>query len=387
MPPMACRPRIPEELRQLQRAGKLQVCTALQFRELAASQGLEAAYSKTHVVAAGSCEFTDQGQIWLSLGPCDPPLRLKQAKLGGVEASGGFGPGELCLPIGGGLDSTRRRAGAHILDKLLMGEELPLELLGEATTLHPRREFQSRLQLKQLGTARLFLSRAISENGVVAVSSAEGLLPGPIGGLLGPFGNALFSCSGARSIGLSMPGLSQLGPGQPLLIAGAIGQVLGPGSGHQPSCRRQLSGHARAPGATVAAAVNLQGLQRQWLKPCWFEGHGAALLIAVAAPVLLLNEKQARQAAVPDENLEAPVLDFSIPRRIKPSFGTVSYGALLKGKIQVDGRLVRAAPACSLNFGDSHTELLSQKLKDGSFPIRAWDAPLEAEGSLHPLDS
>ena len=383
---MAFQPRTPEELRQKQLLGKLRVCSALEFRALAKAQGLEAAYGSTDVVAAGSCEFTDQGQIWLSRGPCDPPLRLRRAVLGGVAAGGGYGPGELCLPIGAGLDTPRRRGGAHVLDQLLAGEEVPLELFGEATALHPRRELQTRLQLKQLTTARLLLSRAISENGVVAVSSAEGLLASSMGGLLGPYGNALFSCSGARSIGLSMPGLSQLGPGQPLLVAGSIGQVLGPGSGHQPNCRRQANGQARAPGATVAATVNLHGLRRQWLKPCWFEGHGAALLVAVAAPILLLAETQARAAAVPDGALEVPVLDFSIPRRTRPSFGTVSYAALLSGRIQVDGQWVKAAPACSLKLGDSHTALLVEKLKDGSFPIRAWQAPLTGDGSLQPLD-
>ena len=136
----------------------------------------------------------------------------------------------------------------------------------------------------------------------------------------------------------------------------------------------------------MAATVNLHGLRRQWLKPCWFEGHGAALLVAVAAPILLLAETQARAAAVPDGALEVPVLDFSIPRRTRPSFGTVSYAALLSGRIQVDGQWVKAAPACSIKLGDSHTALLVEKLKDGSFPIRAWQAPLTGDGSLQPLD-
>jgi uncharacterized protein (DUF39 family) len=132
--------------------------------------------------------------------------------------------------------------------------------------------------------------------------------------------------------------------------------------------------------------VNLKGLQRRWIKPCWFDGHGAGLLIAVAAPVLLLTEGHAHQAATPDSSLEAPVLDFSVPRRIRPGFGSVSYGSLLGGKIQVDSHIVKAAPACSLSLGDSHTALLSQQLSDGSFPIRAWEAPLAEDGSLHPID-
>jgi uncharacterized protein (DUF39 family) len=182
-----------------------------------------------------------------------------------------------------------------------------------------------------------------------------------------------------------MPGLAQLGPGQPVLVAGAIGRVLGPGSGHQPNCRRQASGQAKAPGATVAVGGELRDLNPHWIRPWFFEGHGAALLVAIAAPVLLLGEHQARQAAVPDSALEAPVLDFSIPRRIRPGFGTVSYGELLAGRIQVDGHRLRAAPACSLHLGDSLAEELLKALANGSFPITD-HGPLASSGRLHPLD-
>ena len=383
---MVFAPRSCAELLQRQEQGDLRVCTALDFRSRVEAGGLEQAYADTDVLAAGSCSFTDQGQLWLSLGPSDPPLRLRQARLGAVSTIGGFGAGELCLPIGGRASGQRRLGGAQVLDALLAGEEVPLELQGEGTNLHPRRELQTTIQLERLNQARLLLARGISENGVVAVSSSEGLLASPFGGLLGPFGNALFNGSGARSIGMTMPGLHQLGAGSAVLVAGAIGHVLGPGSGHQPQTRRQPSGHARAPGAAVALSAELASLQRQWIRPCWFEGHGAALLVAVAAPVLLLGERQAVQAAVPDNALEAPVLDFSIPRRIRPGFGTVSYRELLAGRIQVDGQQIPAAPACSLSLGDSLTELLAEQLQDGRFPLPAQITPLSQQGRLHPLE-
>jgi len=55
-----------------------------------------------------------------------------------------------------------------------------------------------------------------------------------------------------------------------------------------------------------------------------------------------------RQACLGDDQLEAPVLDFSIPRRLKPSFGYVAYSQLLSGVIQVDGRQLPCFPAHSL---------------------------------------
>ena len=108
--------------------------------------------------------------------------------------------------------------------------------------------------------------------------------------------------------------------------------------------------------------------------------------MAVAAPVLLLGEQEARQASVPDEMLEAPVLDYSIPRRIRPGFGTVSYGELMAGAIQVDGQRIHSSPACSLKLADSLAQELVLQLQSGRFPLPARFQPLSQQGRLHPLE-
>lgn len=383
---MAPKPRSEADLRDRQGRGQLRVSTALAFRQQVAAEGLEAAYASTDVVVASTAEFTDQASLVLNLGPSDPPIRIRRFQLDGVGGWGGHGSTDLVVPIGGGLVDPLRRGGAQVLAALLAGQELDLSASGDATALHPRRELESRLDLERIGSGRLLLHRGIVENGLVAVSSAEGLTPSPYGPLNGPYGTALYSCSGAASIGLTMPGLALLGPGSPVLVAGALGWVSGPGSGHQPHPRRLASGHARSPGAVAALTVELQGLRPQWLRACFFEGHGSALLVAIAAPVPLINLEVARQAAVPDSALEAPVLDFSIPRRIRPSFGAVPYNQLLAGQIQVDGHPVACAPAHSPRLAASIAEELVSQLKEGRFPLRLPLVPLANRPALVPLE-
>lgn len=380
------RSRTEAQLRERQNAGDLAVLSGMDFRALVAAEGLEAAYACTDVVVAANAEFTDQATLQLSLGPCDPPMRVREARLDGVTALGASGSGGLTLPIGGGISDPERRGGAQVLGKLLAGQEVELVASGEGTALHPRRELQTRLQLERLGVARLLLHRAISENGIVAVSSAEGVTHSPYGPLLGPYGSALYSSGGCRSIGLTMPGLSLLGPGSPVLVGGAIGWVIGTGSGHQPQIRRLPSGHARGPGAVAAVSVDLAELRAEWIRPCHFEGHGSALLVAIAAPVPLINLAVARQAACRDDQLEAPVLDFSIPRRIRPSFGFVPYSHLLAGEIQVDARRLRCAPAHSPRLAEDIGAGLIQLLRDGSFPLRLPLLPLSDRPGLIPLE-
>lgn len=379
-------PRSEAELQERQRRGDLQVRPAAAYRALVAEVGLEQAYASTDVVVASNAEFTDQATLQLSLGPTDPPIRVREFRLGNVEGRGGHGGTDLLLPIGGGLSEPQRQGGAQVLAALLAGEEVELLASGEATALHPRRELETRLSLERIGAGRLLLHRAIGENGVVAVSSAEGITRSPFGPLLGPYITALYSCGGSGSIGLTMPGLSLLGPGSPVLVGGALGWVTGAGSGHLPDTRRQPGGHARVPGAVAAVSADLHELRAEWVRPTFFEGHGSGLLVAIAAPVPLINATVALQAAAENDQLEAPVLDFSIPRRVKPGFGGLPYSQLLRGRIQVDGHQLSCAPAHSPRLAEGIAVELIERLRSGHFPLRLPALPLSSRSALIPLE-
>lgn len=374
-------------LRERQRQGRLRVRLAADWRALVAAVGLAEAYAETDVVVAADAGFSDQGSLHLHLGPTDPPIRLRDPSVGGVAAQAGGGAADLVLPIGGGLAEGSRRGGAHILAELLEGREVNLDSGGEGTRLQPRRELHTRLDLARIGGGRLLLHRAIVENGLVAVSSGEGLLPSPYGPLLGPFGNALWTAGGAGSIGLTMPALAQLGPGSPVLVGGAVGWVVGSGSGHQPQPRRQVSGHARSPGAVAAVCVDLHALEPGWLRPCFFEAQGSALLVPIAAPVALIDGATALQAAIADGQLEAPVLDLSVPRRLKPGFGAVSYAALRSGRIEVEGQGLRTAPSHSPRLAEAIARELVRRLEEDAFPLRLPVLPLSPRPTLLPLEA
>jgi uncharacterized protein (DUF39 family) len=163
--------------------------------------------------------------------------------------------------------------------------------------------------------------------------------------------------------------------------------VIGTGSAHQPHPRRLASGHARSPGAVAALSVDLHALEGRWVRACQFEGHGSALLVAVAAPIPLVDGCTAAQAATPDGELEAPVLDVSIPRRIKPSFGGVSYAALKTGSIEVNGQKIPAAPSHSPRLAQELAEELGERLRVNRFPLRLPLAPLSPRTGLIPLEA
>jgi uncharacterized protein (DUF39 family) len=81
------------------------------------------------------------------------------------------------------------------------------------------------------------------------------------------------------------------------------------------------------------------------------------------------------------------VLDLSVPRRIKPSLGSVSYAELLSGTIQVAGRSVACAPSHSPRLAAAASEALITALIDGSFPLRLPVVPLSSRPSLLPIEA
>lgn len=379
-------PRSLAALQQRQAGGDLRVLSAADYRALVRAVGLRQAYDQTDVVVAADAAWTDQGALLLSLGPSDPPIRWREVQLAGVNALVGGGSGDLVLALGGGLSDPGRRSGAQVLTELLAGRQVALSALGEPTALQPRLELSGSLGLAQVACGRLLLQRAVVENGIVAVSSAPGLLRTPHGPLLGPLVSALVTAGGAGSIGLTMPGLALLGPGSPLLVGGGLGWVVGAGSGHNPTPRRQPLGHACSPGAAVAVTVDLDQLNPAAVRSCFLEGYGAALLVPVAAPVPLLNGTLAEQAATGPESLSVPVLDLGIPRRVKPRLADVSYADLAGGVLTLGEATLRCAPANSPRLAAAAGAQLAAMLREGRFPLQGPLRPLSDRSALLPLD-
>ena len=366
------------ELQQWQREGRLQVRSAAAFRALAQEQGIEQAYRETHVVVASDAELTQQASLVLHLGPSDPPIRVRQVRFGHAEGHGGHGNTDLVIPMGSG--------GAPLLSALLEGQRLPLSIGGTPSQQQPKVELETELGLAEIPCGRLLLHRGICENGVVAVSSREGLTPTPWGPVLGPWTSALYSCRGPGSIGLSMPGLQDLGAGSPVLVGGAIGWVSGPGSGHNPATKRSPSGHALGPGACCALQVDLHGLQPSAIRSTRLPDGSSGLLVAIAAPIPLLNRSRAEQLLATAEALSAPLLDFGIPRRVRPCPASATYAELLSGSIRLGERQLSAAPAHSPRLAEEAAAQLEEMLQSGAFPLRLPLAPLSSERTVRALN-
>lgn len=99
-------------------------------------------------------------------------------------------------------------------------------------------------------------------------------------------------------------------------------------------------------------------------------------MLGVGIPFPVLNEKIVENCAVEDKDIYAPVMDFSIPRRVRPSFGLVNYAQLKQGKIKIEGQIVKVASVASLYLSRQVAETLKQWILDGKFTLTEAVSPL-----------
>jgi len=76
-----------------------------------------------------------------------------------------------------------------------------------------------------------------------------------------------------------------------------------------------------------------------------------------------------------------------VPRRVKPSLGTVRYAELLSGTIKVRGKAVACAPSHSPRLAAAISEALVEALRNGRFPLRLPLVPLSPRPSLLPIEA
>lgn len=109
-------------------------------------------------------------------------------------------------------------------------------------------------------------------------------------------------------------------------------------------------------------------------------------MLGIGIPLPVLNEEVVLRAAIADEDIVAPVVDFAIPRRVRPTFGLVTYAQLKSGRIQIEGKTVRTAPLASISRSRQVAEELKEWIESGNFTLTEPVAPIPMDRSFIPQD-
>lgn len=366
--------------------GKANVCTIEELKTQVKKLGIKKTYEKYDVICTGTFEPMESSGAILNLGHTDPPMKIRECWLDGVPAYAGFGAVDLYLgatahtsynPIHDHDNSPLpEKGGSHVIENLIAGKSVTVKAIGQVTDCYPRASFESTISIDTINQFYLYNPRNLYQNFIVGVNGGDRQLYTYLGPLLPRLGNAVYSSIGAMSPLLNDPNLEVVGIGSKIFLGGAQGMIVWEGTQHFPLQKRLPNDTPIGPASTLALIGDAKKMSQEWVRGCYFKNYGPSLMLGVGIPFPVLNEKIIERCAVQDEDIVAPVVDFSIPRRVRPSFGLVNYAQLKHGKIKIEGQTVRVASVASMYLSNKVAQTLKQWILDRNFTISEPVAPL-----------
>ncbi len=372
------------------KAGKAKVLTATELKALVADIGVTQAAKQVDVIVTGTFEPMESSGAILNLGHTDPPIKIRTCWIDGVPAYAGFGAVDIYLGATQEADPTDEapsyRGGGHAIADLIAGKTVSFKAIGHPNDCYPRANFETTITKESINQFYLFNPRNLYQNFIVGVNGGEETLYTYLGPLQPRLGNAVYSNPGAISPLWNDPDLQLIGIGTRIFMGGGIGYVAWEGTQHFPLQKRLENRTPIGPAATLALIGDAKQMTPEWVRGCYFRNYGASLMMGVAVPLPVINEEVVARAAVMDEDLVAPVIDFSIPRRVRPIFGSVSYAQLKSGKIAIAGSTVRTAPLASLHLSEEAAKTLKDWIEKGEFTLTEPVAMLPSDRTFLPQD-
>lgn len=368
--------------------GTVVVCSIEEFKAKVQADGVKATAQAVDVVTTGSFEPMESSGAIINLGHTDPPIKIRSCWLNNVPAYAGFGAVDLYLGATQLADEgeNQERGGAHVIEDLIAGKAVNLRAVGQETDCYPRAKFSTTITKDTINQFYLYNPRNLYQNFIVGVNGGDRTLYTYLGPLQPSLGNAVFSNAGAISPLLNDPELQSIGIGSRIFLGGGIGYIAWEGTQHFP-LQKRLDNHTPVgPAATLALVGDAKQMDPNWVRGCHFKNYGPSLMLGVGIPIPILNEQIAARCAITDDQILAPIVDFSIPRRVRPTFGLIDYAQLKSGKIKIEGRTVRVAPLVSLSRSLEIAHLLKDWIMAGKFTLTAPVAALPIDRTFIPQD-
>ncbi|MDB9452904.1 homocysteine biosynthesis protein [Dolichospermum circinale] len=367
------------------------VWTAEELKARVGEVGVNKAAKEVDVITTGTFEPMESSGAIINLGHTDPPIKIRRCWLDGVPAYSGFGAVDLYLGASCPVDTidgeeVRERGGGHVIEDLIAGKSIQVRAIGQVTDCYPRATFETTITRDTINQFYLFNPRNLYQNFIVGVNGGDRPLHTYLGALQPRLGNAVYSNPGSLSPLLNDPDLQIVGIGTKIFLAGGIGYVAWEGTQHFPLQKRLENRTPIGPSATLALIGDAKQMDARWIRGCYFKSYGPSLMMGVGVPLPVLNMGVIERCAVQDRDLVAPIVDFSIPRRVRPTFGLVSYAQLKSGRITIEGRTVRVASLASLFLSRKVAQELKQWIKEGIFTLTEPVAPIPMERSFLPQD-
>jgi len=302
-----------DEIRAALADGTAVVLTASELKKRIAQGD---SVSDVDVVTCGTCGVMSGTYAVLSV-PVAPPgtfSRADTASLQGVPAIPGPCPNErlglVDLMVFGTAHADSRYGGGHLFHDLIAGNEIHVEVTSSSRT------YEADVTLADLPFARLFTTRSAFKNYSAIINRSSEPVQ-TIFSALPLSGNATqATVSGCGEINPveNDPSLRFLGPGDPVILNGAGGRIIGTGTRSSVE-RPNLSVHA-----------DMQGMDARFCGG-FHTAAGPECITSIGTAVPVSDQDVLTRLAIRDADIALPVMDI-IDRQ---PVGTSSYSRVWTG--------------------------------------------------------
>jgi uncharacterized protein (DUF39 family) len=357
-----------EEINEKIKKGKAVVFTAEEAVSMAKEQGVKKCANEIDVVTSATFGAMCSSGAVLNFGHSDPPIRMAEIMLNGVEAYGGLAAVDTYIgATQPGRDTGIEYGGAHVIEDLIAGKEIALEARSGGTDCYITKEFKSKVRLKDLNQAYLFNPRNAYQNYSAATNTTGAIKRTYMGTLLPRMGNVTYTTAGELSPLLKDPKLRTIGIGTKILLCGGEGFVAFEGTQAVNNVTKLDNGNTMYAGYTLAVIGDLKGMKSEYIKAAAFEGYGCTLYVGIGIPLPVIDEDMMADIAVPNERLYTNIYDYGYSERSRKVIKTVSYAELRSGEVEIEGKTIKTAPLSSLYKARKIAGELKAKLLNGEF--------------------
>ncbi|RKY64999.1 MAG: hypothetical protein DRQ08_06610 [Candidatus Latescibacterota bacterium] len=382
-------PKTIAEINEKIRKGQAVVVTAEEIIDIVEEKGLKKAAEEVDVVTTGTFGPMCSSGAFLNIGHSRPRIKLGGGKvyLNRVPAYAGLAAVDIYIGASALPDEDPRNSehpgefrygGGHVIQDLVAGKDVELTAETYGTDCYPRRRLETLINIRDVNEAILFNPRNCYQNYNVAVNLSDRTIYTYMGVLKPRLGNANYSSAGQLSPLLNDPLYRTIGIGTRIFLGGGIGYVAWHGTQHNPSVPRTERGVPKEGAGTLAVIGDLKTMDPSWLVGVSMTGYGVSLMVGIGVPIPVLDEEVCRFVSVRDEEIWAPVVDYSDSYpNLKPEvLGEVNYAQLRSGKITVRGKEVPTGSLSSYAKAREIAEILKEWISKGEFLLTQPVAPI-----------
>ncbi len=380
-----------EEINSKIQSGTVVVLTAEEIIDVIKKKGSKQTAREVDVVTTGTFSPMCSSGAFLNIKQPKEKMKLGGgfATLNEVPAYAGLAAadvyvGATALPEGDPRNSNDRPGkfrygGAHVIEDLIAGKKVRLKAGSYGTDCYPCKNREQFIGLDDMNDAFLFNPRNCYQNYNVAVNLSKRPIYTYMGKLKPKLGNAYYCSAGQLSPLFNDPYYRTIGIGTRVFFCGAQGYVVWHGTQHNPEVPRMENGTPRSPSGTVALIGDMHHMSTKWMRAVSFAGYGLTLSVAVGIPIPILDEMMVRSVAVTDDDLVAPVVDYSSyypTGEGAARLGEVTYKELKSGSIRINNQDVPTASFSSYAKAREVAQHLKHLIQKGDFLLTQWQAHL-----------